>query len=404
MQGAYSEFRAGWKIVLASAAGVGAGVTGLSYYSFGILMTPLSDTFGWSRTGLSGARSLLTLGFVVTAPFVGYLADRIGVRKMALTSMVLVALILLATTQVSANIGTFYFATIALALAGCATTPLVWTHAVASWFRRKRGLALAMTTAGTGLAGIGTPLFLGALLDRFDWRAGYIGMAAIVALALIPVALFFHENRTPFVPDTTHPGGARFGVDVAEAVRSVTFWRIGGGFLLVGAVLSSLSVHLVPMLTDGGFPRALAVKIASLLGLAVITGRLTTGYLVDRMHPPYVAGVILSLPIVGCGLLASASFSHWSVIIAAISFGFASGSEVDLLPYLTARYFGVKSYGKIYSWTFVMLYIGVSIGPLYLGYMYDLYGNYNEALYSAMPVLAIGALSIATLGKPPAFA
>ena len=71
---------------------------------------------------------------------------------------------------------------------------------------------------------------------------------------------------------------------------------------------------------------------------------------------------------------------------------------MDLVPYLAARYFGLRSYGRIYGWLFVAFYVGVGLGPLYLGYCFDRDGNYLFALKTVIPVLLTGVVIVATLG------
>ncbi|MBT4741022.1 MAG: MFS transporter, partial [Rhodospirillaceae bacterium] len=186
MENEYGEFRSNWKVLIAAAVGAGAGVTGAMVYSLGILINPLSDTFGWSRAEVSGVKTFLTLGFVVTAPFVGYVADKYGVRKIALVSLGMLSLAMLGITQMNGNIFVYYACIFALSVAGCCTTPLVWTRGVATWFVEKRGLALGLTLTGTGVAGILVPIVLGSMVDKYDWRAAYVLMAVAAALAIIP--------------------------------------------------------------------------------------------------------------------------------------------------------------------------------------------------------------------------
>ena len=404
MENEYREFRAHWPVVVAAAIGVGAGVTGLIISSLGIMLNPLSDTFGWSRAEISGAKTFLNLGFVVTAPIVGYIADKYGVRKIALISLGTLSLAMIGMTQMNGSIVVFYASIFALSLAGCCTTPLVWTRGVATWFEKKRGLALGLTLTGTGVAWILVPFVIGGLIERFDWRAGYLVMAAAAALAIIPVSfLFFEKGRQKQKADMLISPALQSGFEVSEAFRTVRFWQFAFAFTLIGGMISALMVHLVPLLMDSNMPRAMVLRIAGLLGVAVIFGRVTTGFLLDRFHPPYVAAFFLSMPIIGCALLGGDAPALWFVIGAAMFIGLAAGSEVDLVPYLTARYFGLKSYGKLYGWVFVFFYTGVGIGPPFFGRVFDVYGNYDLALNVAMAALAIGAIAIATLGKPPKF-
>ncbi len=275
---------------------------------------------------------------------------------------------------------------------------------------------MALTLSGPGVIGVVTPILLDSLIERFDWRAAYITMGCFAALALIPVGFWFRENRVvapasaaarpasasqPGMPAAaaTRVSPAASGYSVREALRTRWFWQIALAFVLIGAVVSALMVHLVPLMMDAGLGRTLAVRIAGVLGLSVIFGRLLTGWLVDRFHPPFVAAVFLAMPVFGCLLLAGETVTPLVVICAIAFIGLAAGSEVDLVPYLTARYFGLRAYGKIYSWMFIAFYAGVAVGPLLLGRIYDRDGHYEAGLMLAIPVLLAGVALVATLGQ-----
>lgn len=398
------EFQYGWTVVLAAAFGVGAGITGANTYSLGVFLNPLAETFGWSRTEASASKTFLTLGYVLTAPGIGYLADRFGPRQIGIASMAALVAGMCAMTLMNGDIGVYYVSYFLLAVAGCATTPLVWTRGVATWFVAKRGLAFGLTLAGTGVAGIFAPWFIDTLIDRYTWKGGYFGMAALAAVALIPIALFFRENDAAAGKSGARPTVSRAGFDLRLALSSGHFWQLAFAFACIGGVVSSLTFHLVPILMSGGMERDQAVRIVGLLGVSVLVARIVTGFLVDRFYPPFVAGVLLVLPVIACGILASGVPASAALItFAVVCIGFAAGSEVDLLPYLTARYFGLNAYGKIYGCLFVAFYSGVGVGPLFLGWMFDATGGYASALYAAMPILAVGAAAIALLGRPPAF-
>jgi MFS family permease len=403
-QSTASEFRHGWTVVLAASIGVGAGITGVNTYSLGIFLNPLVDEFGWTRTEASASKTFLTLGYVLTAPLIGYLADRFGPRRLGMVSMVGVVLGMCGMTLMTGSIEIYYLFYFLLALLGCATTPLVWTRGVATWFLEKRGLALGLTLTGSGVAGIVAPWFIGGLIATYGWQAGYYGMAVLAAVGLIPIAMYFYENTATTGPATARPHIPRSGMDVLPALKSRWFWQISIAFAFIGGIVSAMVVHLVALLTDAVLPRESAVGYAGLLGFAVVAGRVGTGYLVDRFYPPLVAATFLFLPVLGCMILVGDGAAPAILIgFAAITIGLAAGSEVDLLPYLTARYFGLKAYGKIYGWIFVSFYAGVGIGPPFLGWMFDTNGNYDAALYIVMPILTLCAAAVALLGKAPEY-
>jgi len=393
----------GGRVVFSAAIGSGTGLTGMLFYALGVLINPLCDTFGWSRAEVSAAKTILTTSFIVTAPLIGQLVDRVGARRVALVSLPLFALAMLAMTQAGPSLESYYLLLLLLALTGCGTTPLVWTRAVATWFEARRGVALALTLIGPGVMAIFTPVLLDTLIRRYDWRAAFIAMAAFAGLTLLPVGLYFRENRGDSGERVAATGSGlspalALGTSVADALRTGRFWQLTFGFTLIGGVVSSLTVHLVPILVDVGLARAGAVRIAGVIGLAVIGGRLLTGFLVDRLPPPWVAAAFLAMPIAGCLLLLTASVSTAHAVAAVICVGLAAGSEVDLLPYLTARYFGLRSYGRIYGLIFVAFYAGAGVGPLWLGHRFDVDGTYARALQLVVPVVAIGAAAIGMLG------
>jgi predicted MFS family arabinose efflux permease len=180
----------------------------------------------------------------------------------------------------------------------------------------------------------------------------------------------------------------------ADARRSRTFWLLMAAFFLLALGCSGLIVHLVPLLTDAGVSGAKAASIASLSGLSVVGGRLLVGYLVDRFPAIYVAAIGLGFSAAGC--LSLACFGVGAAPAAAIAIGFAIGAEVDLIGFLTAAYFGLRAYGRLYGWQYGAFVLGTGLGPLWVAAVYDHTGSYQIALYGvAALLLAAAALFLA---------
>lgn len=395
-----SEFRRGWRVVLAAAVGVGVGLSGLPFYTFGTFVKPLSDAFGWSRAEISAGALFLVFGSLMTAPLVGRLADRLGVRRIGLTALAGLAIGFVGLTAIGGSIWNFYLGWLMVALAGAGTSPIVWTRAVTTWFDRSRGLALGLTLLGTGIAGMLGPRFVGLLIAWNGWRAGYLGMAAIVAAGALPiVAALFFERR-----DHTAGSGAApvaIGLTAREAARTRHFWMLGLGMFLVSLGIGSAIVHLVPLMTDRGFAVSDATALAGLLGGSVVIARIGVGLLVDHFHAPRVALVLLMLPAIACLLLTGDGRATWIAALAAVLFGVAAGAEVDLIAYLTNRYFGFKAYGEIYGWQLAFFGLGAGLGPTLTGRVRDVAGGYEPALYAGAALFVIGALLIGALGPYP---
>ncbi|TWB45864.1 MFS transporter [Nitrospirillum pindoramense] len=402
------EFRKGWRLVLAAATGVGLGITGLTFYTLGIFIGPLSQEFGWSRTAISGATLLTTATTILLGPVVGRLVDRLGGRRVGMASLFLLALGLVGLSHIGPSLTSFYLAFGCAMVLGAGTLPIVWTRAVNASFDRSRGLALGLTLTGTGVCGILAPPFTQWLVTTHGWRVAYLGQAALVAgLGLAVVGLFFREaTGTSAVAASAPAMPERPSLTLAEARRTRQFWGLGVGLLFASFAVASLIVHLVPMLSGAGVERATAVWYASLLGMAIIVGRLGVGGLVDRLHPPGVAAAVMAAAALGCALLALSGATMPGtnaalVLPAVLLIGFAAGAEVDLVAFLVSRYFGLRSYGEIYGWQLGFFALGAGLGPMGVGRLYDMTGGYGAGLGACAAGFLVGAAALGTLGPVP---
>jgi predicted MFS family arabinose efflux permease len=194
-------------------------------------------------------------------------------------------------------------------------------------------------------------------------------------------------------------------MSLAEAIRTTAFWKIGIGvfFLILG--MGSCLVHFVPLAIDVGVPPYVAGRMFAVIGVSMLLGRVVIGALLDRLNPLFVATVSLALPALGCYLMFEPIVSvAASSTIAAFLMGFSAGAEVDILAFLVARYFGVRSYGAIYGCELAFFALGSGTGGLLTGYVRDTTGSYQPALIAGIFVFLIGALFILWLSGTPVIA
>jgi MFS family permease len=407
-----NEFRRGWRPLLASSIGNGAGLSGLAFYTFGVFVVPLVEAFGWTRGTVSGAASSLIIGTAITAPIIGSIIDRYGVRRVGIGSMIALALGYAVLSQLGDSIAMFYAAWLALSLIGGGTTPVVWTRTVGVWFDRGRGLALGLALAGSGFASLFAPVLTNKAIAAWGWQGGYLAIGAFILFLAVPLIALFLKDRPPVAAPATTGIAAGAGVGAApelpglsleEARRTAAFWKIALGFFFVSGVVAALIINLVPLLIDRGLDRADAAAIASVMGIAVLGGRIGIGFLLDRLHAPAVARTLLGLCAGGCLLLSLGDVPGWVIGLAVMSLGLAAAAEVDLVAFLTSRFFGMKAYGRIYGWQLTAFYLGAAIGPFAAGRAYDHFQSYVPTLYFAAGALLFGAIVTGTLGKPPEF-
>ena len=92
----------GWWVVLAAGVGLALHAGPLIVPTFGVFLKPLSQEFGWSRTQISLAFSLFTLGVTITLPLIGRLVDRFGARKVIMSAALLFGLSVVSLSFLSA--------------------------------------------------------------------------------------------------------------------------------------------------------------------------------------------------------------------------------------------------------------------------------------------------------------
>lgn len=379
------EFADGWPGVLGASLAVGAGMTGIGFYSLGLFVQPLQAEFGWSRAEVSTAATFEQFGVALAAPLVGRLADRIGVRPIAIASYVVAPLALVLLSRTGPSVTAWYLLWLLAALAGCGTTPAVWARFVAARFDRARGLALGLMLLGSGSAAILAPALLGPFIGTHGWRSGLLAMAATMAVIGLPVALLIGKGDVR----STSKGAVRGRF---EANRSTATLLVVA--LLLGALVAGMIVHLVPLLIDAGTAPTQAARYAAAIGFAVLGARILVGYLFDRFHAPYVASVFLLSPIAAALLL----WLNGPVILAALLLGVAAGAEVDMLAYFTSRYARMSNYGATYGVILGLFSFGAGCGPLLFGWSVDLTGNYDTALIASATLLILVVGLIAQLG------
>ncbi|MCC6942903.1 MAG: MFS transporter, partial [Novosphingobium sp.] len=195
------EFANGWKVLLAGMLGVTCGASPIPFNLIGFTVEPLSAEFGWSRTEIILPATIYGLIASLMAPVFGWLADRYGVRRVALSSVFAfaVALSAVALTPAANTPDTLYFyygLWVVIGLVGIGSTPVTWSRAVNLWFFKHRGLALGILLMGTSLAALFVPKLAVWAIAQFGWRTMFAIMALLPLLVALPVAwLYFREPR-----------------------------------------------------------------------------------------------------------------------------------------------------------------------------------------------------------------
>ena len=390
-----SEFSHHWLLVLVCAVGIGVGVSALPFYTQGLFIEAWIADFGWTRAQASLGILGSTLALAAVLPFIGSIVDRYGLVTPVMISLLGLSVAYVLLGLFVQSIATFVMLAMLQAILGSASSPLAYTRAINAVFDKQRGLALGVALSGAGLAATFGPTLISNAIDAFGWRGAYYAMAlfTLVVGAVIVIVL----SRLKGASASTNIDTEAASEDFKIAKASRTYWTIMAAIFCLSLGLGGLMIHFVPILLDVGFTTDAAVKIAGVIGIAVILGRLLVGFAVDRIFAPRVAIAILFACI--CGVLALALLGSAVAVPAAFVIGFSVGAEVDLIGYLVARYFGIHAYGQIYGRQYSTFLIATGLSPVILGAVRDATGTYTASLFTAAAFMIVSAALFAKLPK-----
>jgi len=398
----------GWWVVATAALGLFFSSFPMVVFSFAVFFKPLSQEFHSGRAGISLAFTLHNLVAAVSVPLLaGRLVDRYGARKVILPYTMTFALMLLSSKILSGKMWELYAFYAALGLAGSGMSVVPYGSVVAKWFDRRRGLAFGLMMFGLGSGAIIMPAVAQRLITLFGWRAAYAAFGFGVLLVPMPiVAMFLKETpeKMGFLPDGAMQMSVAApdddddqGMSWHEAWHSRTFWLMVAAFFLVGASVHASVIHMSAMLTDRGISVQAAALAGSLIGVALLAGRVGAGYLLDRFFAPYVAACFFGGAAMGLVLLL-ASRTVEVTLVGAFLIGLGFGAEGDIVAYMTSRYFGLRSFGEIAGYTYAAFVLAGGLGPLLMGAGFDLTGSYTLPLVIFLIATVVAVVLMTRLG------
>jgi MFS family permease len=374
------------------------------FAAFGVFLPVLAETFGWSRGAISVALSInLLLGGVVGFAL-GAIADRHGPRlPLTITVLCAGAGFTLAAT-VNALWQLYLFVGV-LAGVGMSGFYVLSTATVARWFETQRGIALAIVLTGFNLGFMtGGPLAAW-LIEHLGWRVAYaaLGLAACLVGGLASLAVRFPSAAAGETPAGAagHPRDAEaacqgpVGVAFGHALADRRLWLLSVAWLLQGAVLLMVSVHVVPYARDRGISLEGASLTLTAYGLGSVLGRIGFGSAADRFGGLATMRACVAIEMAALvPLLMTPSQIVLLVLLAAFGMGFAGADTlfVKSIP----EVFGVKALGAIIGVLSLGWRSGAAIGPPAAGFVHDATGSYAIP-FGAAPVVILVSFTLFTL-------
>jgi len=384
-----NALRTHYRWVIVAAGGVLGCVAIGGLFSLPVLLRPIAQDTGWSTTGISSAMTFAFIALALGSIAWGNLSDRLGPRIVVLAGAVLLttglALASLATSLVTFQL---LFGAVVGVSAAAIFAPMM--ACVTGWFDTRRSLAVSLVSAGMGMAPMTMSPLVAWLVQSHDWRTTLQIVAGLVAAIMVPVALLVRRPPALAHAPAAAPGAAQQpALSVGQALRSAPFLILVATSFLSCATHSGPIFHTVSYAVTCGIPLMAAVSIYSLEGLAGMGGRLVFGLLGDRFGAARVLVLaLLAQAIVALGYLYARNLGSFYTVAAL--FGFMYAGVMPLFAVIARENFPLRMMGTVIGGTTMASSLGMALGPVVGGLIYDTYSSYAWLFIGAFS-LGIGA-------------
>ena len=360
---------------------------------FGVVLDPISDTFGWSREVFSLTMAIGMLVMGLGQPFFGWIADRFGDRSALWLGFVLyvIGMLMMVYGQSPATMHWGGGVLVGLGVSGTGfglILPVVG-RAVAE---EKRSQAMALTAALGSIGQMTMPALGGYLVAQFGWQSALLAFTVM----LIPIAICIPMLKAQIpASNKTEEEMLRLGPLLKRAFGHQSYTLLTLGFFVCGFHVAFISAHFPAFVaemcaTPEGPATELGAITLSIVGLANFVGTLIVGQLGARFPKPYILSTIYAMRAVVIFVFISFPITPTSVIVFSFVMGLLWLTTVPLTSALVATMFGPRYIATLYGIVFLSHQVGSFIGVYVGGRVYDLYGNYDLIWWAS---IALGILS-----------
>ena len=384
-----------------------------------VLIVPLEDSFGWSRSQISLAISINILLYGLTAPFAAALMERFTVRKVVMSALAAVSLGAFLTIFMSKpwHLILLWGAVVGI---GTGSMALVFAATIASrWFMQRRGLVVGALTAAAATGQLIFLPLLSKLAMDHGWKSVSITIAASAAIVIPLIWWGLNEHpqdigHKPYgapadwvAPEKIQGHAAKNAINaLREGSKRKDFWLLFGTFFICGLSTNGLiGTHFIPAAHDHGMGEVVAASLLAMIGVFDVVGTVFSGYLTDRIDSRKLLFAYYSLRGISLMILPSILFAsvHPSTLVFVIFYGLDWVATVPPTIALCRTVLGPQSGTVVYGWVFTGHQIGASVAALGAALLRVKFGDYAASFYIAGFLCLIASIAVLFIARGKSF-
>jgi MFS family permease len=387
--------------------------------SFGVFIYHLSQEMGWSRTLLSGVKSIGWFAESAVAPFVGPVVDRYGARWLMVAGGVVCALCFVGAANLTDVWQLYLYFGILAPVAGVCLGGFVVTTTISNWFLLRRGRALGIVTMGTSFATTILPLAGSAMIAGWGWRGAWFALGVLTLVLIVPAGILVRRRPEDLGlhPDGMDPGRQERLLDARarqrerelqeadvpwtyrEIVRSRVLWILVVCAGLARFAMSATTLHMVPFLQDLGYSLLLAAGGLTIRSAVTLVGDVAWGYALERLPLKGTAAF--------CFVVTALGLAFWLVppspatlLAGIVLFGIGGSGTRVTEEVMWPAYFGRLSLGAVRGVSYPIRGFFAGLGPITAGAVWDLTGAYSPAFAVMLAGCLLSAALMLTVSRP----
>jgi OFA family oxalate/formate antiporter-like MFS transporter len=369
-----------------------------SLYAWSVFVPPLEHEFGWTRAQTSWVYTIAIVCFALTFVVAGRLQDVRGPRLCALLGGIFVSagFVLASFTTSLTLLYVFYGVIVGIGNGFGYATP---TPVASKWFPDRRGLVVGLMVGGYGggSAIFGT-LASGYLVPTFGWRTTFqiLGVVFFV-MTMAGTALLKNPPAGYRPPNAPAATASRVDFTTREMLATPTFYALWVAFCF-GTTAGQMTIsQLVPFTRAAGLGATVATLSLVVTSLSNSGGRILSGWLSDAAGRVRTLQIMVLLSALAMPALVAGRSNVWTFYAFVALVYWCYGTQLSVIASTMADFYGTKNLGLNYGVLFSAWGAAGILGPAIAGRVFDRFGDYRYAFYSAsgFAVVALVALTFA---------
>ncbi|MGH2617214.1 MAG: MFS transporter [Thermomicrobiales bacterium] len=382
-------------VVLAVALTIASGAR----FLFGVVLKPISEEFGWNRAQLTGAVLLAMVVLSACQPVVGILVDRVGPRKILIAGLSFLGISLIPFSFVTNLWQVYLLYGFLMSFGLAAASPVLATSLVGRWFQQKRGLAMSLATSGAAFGQLLIVPLAAWILLLTSWQMTYRILAVALLAIALPLTVLFLRDAPGSADAASDSAKREDGITLREAVSHPTFWVLAFGFVVCGWTMAFPNTHFLAYADDMGMSVMHAANTVSVTAAFSILGSVLLGLAADRYARTSMLALTYGLR--GAAFLLLLLLPAGNLLyVYGLVLGISWTATTPLTAAIAADRYGPAHLGLIFGSLFTFMNLGVGIGALLDGVIYETLGGYNAALIINV---ALGVGAAAAVALVPSF-